>query len=322
MIKYDIVALGEILIDYTPMKKSASGMQVFEQNPGGAPANVLACATKLGNKTAFIGKVGADMQGQFLKETLEKSGVEIRGVVSDSRYFTTLAFVSLSDTGERSFSFARKPGADTMLEIQEVNSELLDNASIFHFGSLSLTHQPIHDTTIHAIKYAKRMGATISYDPNYRALLWENEKVAVRKMRSVLSYVDILKVSDEEAELMTGEADLYAATKALLDLGIDVVAITLGADGALIANNEGVRRVPSFRTDEVVDTTGAGDSFWGAILYKIAESKKTPNQLNIDSLEEIARFGNASASLCVRKRGGIPAMPELDDVLELLTKKI
>lgn len=171
MKKFDIVALGEILIDYTPREKSQSGMAVFEQNPGGAPANVLACGQKLGISTAFIGKIGADTQGDFLRSTLEKEGICTDGLISDSNFFTTLAFVSLNDVGERSFAFARKPGADTQLNQREIPQGLLENAEFFHFGSLSLTHTPSREATFFAVQEAKKQGSIISYDPNYRALL-------------------------------------------------------------------------------------------------------------------------------------------------------
>lgn len=313
----DIAALGEILIDYTPMPKSPAGMQVFEQNPGGAPANVLACAARLGRETAFIGKIGCDMQGEFLRQTLIDAGIDDRGVISDPDYFTTLAFVSLSPSGERSFAFARKPGADTRLRADELDGELLGQTAILHVGSLSLTDEPARTATLRAIETAKAAGAVISYDPNYRPLLWASEEAAIEQMRSILSSVDLIKISDEETALLTGEAAPEAAAQKLLGQGIPVVMVTLGAKGALVATRAGMETVPGFKS-EAVDTTGAGDSFWGGVLTCLSESGKRPEELTLAEVAAFARFGNAVAALCVRKRGAIPAMPAREDVLALL----
>lgn len=314
-----ITALGEILIDYTPMPRSAAGMQVFEQNPGGAPANVLACAAKLGRETAFIGKVGCDMQGEFLRRTVIAAGIEARGLISDPGAFTTLAFVSLSDSGERSFAFARKPGADTQLRADELDESLLTDTAVLHIGSLSLTDEPARGATLRAVEVAKAAGAVISYDPNYRPLLWESEAAAMEQMRSVLPQVDIIKLSDEETALLTDEADPKAAAEKLLAQGIPVVMVTLGADGALVATREGMQTVSGFQS-EAVDTTGAGDSFWGGVLTCLTESGKRPEELTLAEAVQFARFGNAVAALCVRRRGAIPAMPERADVLALLDR--
>ena len=185
---YDITALGELLIDFTPCGTSEAGRQLFEQNPGGAPANVLVSVSRLGQKAAFIGKVGDDMHGALLKKTLEENNVDTSGLIVDPNVFTTLAFVTLTD-GERNFSFARKPGADTQLRKEEVNLEILKNTRIFHFGSLSLTDEPARSATIYAVENAKQCGALISYDPNYRAPLWKDRETAVKEMRSVIKYV-------------------------------------------------------------------------------------------------------------------------------------
>lgn len=312
-----ITALGEILIDYTPMPRSAAGMQVFEQNPGGAPANVLACAVKLGRETAFIGKVGCDMQGEFLRQTVVDAGIDARGLISDPEAFTTLAFVSLSETGERSFAFARKPGADTRLRAEELDESLLADTMVLHIGSLSLTDEPARGATLKAVEIAKQAGAIISYDPNYRALLWTSREAAMEQMRSVLDAVDIIKISDEETALLTDAETPEAAAEKLLAQGIPVVMVTLGAEGAMVATREGMQRVPGFPSD-AVDTTGAGDSFWGGVLTCLTESGKRPEELTLAEAVEFARFGNAVAALCVRKRGAIPAMPNREEVLELL----
>lgn len=313
MKKYDITALGEILIDYTPLPASKTGMMVFEQNPGGAPANVLACAAKLGQKTAFIGKAGNDMQGIFLKGILDKANIETRGLILDDKFFTTLAFVSLNENGERSFAFARKPGADTKLTVNEVDLNLIGNTRIFHFGSLSLTDNPSRESTYFAVKHAKQSGAIISYDPNYRPLLWKSKEDAIDMMASVLHYVDVIKLSDEEVALVTGEKDLKLAAEFLLNKNISIVAITLGEKGAFIATKEGYAEVPSKKV-KPVDTTGAGDAFWGGFLYCLGKSNKKPHEISLNEVIKFAEFANNAASICVQKRGAIPAMPSLDEL--------
>lgn len=311
---FDVTALGEILIDFTFGGISAAGQRLFEQNPGGAPANMLTALSKCGKKTAFIGKVGTDMHGAFLKSVLEDNHICTDGLVEDGEVFTTLAFVSLSEkNGERSFSFARKPGADTCLTVEELRGDLIRDSHIFHIGSLSLTAEPARSATFEALEIAKENGCVISYDPNYRAPLWDSKEAAVEGMRSVLSYVDVMKLSDEETELLTSEADPEKAAKLLLDKGIAIVAVTLGADGALICTKEGSVKVPGYRA-EMVDTTGAGDSFWGGFLNQLLESGKRPQEITLTEAEEFADFGNAVASLCVEKRGAIPAMPSPEEI--------
>lgn len=309
----DVTALGEILIDFTPCGKSPAGQRIFEQNPGGAPANVLTCLSKCGRKTAFIGKVGADMHGEFLKSVLADNGICTDGVITDSNVFTTLAFVALSDSGERSFSFARKPGADTCLSQEELKEELIRDSRVFHLGSLSLTTEPAKSASFRALEVAKESGCIVSYDPNYRAPLWDSKELAIEGMRSVLSYVDVMKLSDEETELLTGKQDPKEAAEALLAKGVFVVAVTLGAEGALVCTKEGCMTVPGYKAD-MVDTTGAGDSFWGGFLHKLLESGKRPEEVTLEEAAAFAKYGNAVASLCVEKRGAIPAMPTLDEI--------
>ena len=309
----DVVALGEALIDFTPNGTSGAGMRVFEQNPGGAPANVLTALTKLGLKTAFIGKVGNDMHGEFLKETMEAQHIDTSGLIIDDSVFTTLAFVSLNEKGERNFSFARKPGADTCLRPEEVKKEIVQDTKVFHFGSLSLTNDPSRSATWEAIKLAKESGAIISYDPNYREPLWSSKEAAKEQMQSVLELVDVLKISDEETDLLTEEKEPEAAAKLLVQGGIPLVVVTLGSEGALVCTKEGSVRVAGIRT-EAVDTTGAGDSFWGGFLYQLLLSEKRPKEVTLEEGAECLKFANAVASLCVEKRGAIPAMPSLEEV--------
>lgn len=317
---YDITAFGEILIDFTWQGIGADGQTMFAQNPGGAPANVAVAASRLGAHTAFLGKAGMDMHGEFLRAVLEQEQVEAKGLILDGDYFTTLAFVNLREDGERTFSFARKPGADTKMQKEEIDVDILDNTSIFHVGSLSLTDEPSRGTTFYAVKRASSKGSMIAYDPNYRAALWKNETVAKQYMRSLIPYVDIMKISDEETELLTDEVDAEAAAKTLFEQGVKIVAVTLGENGAYIYCKEGGKKVSGFASN-VVDTTGAGDSFWGGFLYKISGAGKRPDEFTLEELEAYARFGNAVASLCVEGRGAIPAMPDLEMVEKRLKEK-
>lgn len=311
---YDIVSLGELLIDFTQSGVSADGMRLFEQNAGGAVTNLLCAASRCGAKTGFIGKVGRDMHGAFLRQTMLDAGVEMRALIETESFFTTLAFVSLQPSGERNFSFARKSGADTQLRPDELDQDMLKSTRLFHTGSLSLTQEPSRSATYEAIDIAKDAGAIISYDPNYRASLWGSQAEAIRFMRSLIVTADIIKVSDEELPLLTGETEPAKAADALLDQGVRVVAITLGADGAYVRVGKESRLVPGFHAT-VIDTTGAGDSFFGAFLARFLTSGRTLKEITIDDAADYAHFGNAAASLCVEQRGGIPAMPGLDEIL-------
>ena len=317
---YDITTFGEILIDFTSQDINEDGQMLYARNPGGAPANVAVAASRLGAHTAFIGKAGKDMHGKFLKSVLEKENVDTKGMLLDENYFTTLAFVEVSETGERTFSFARKPGADTKIQKEEVDVDVLDHTHIFHVGSLSLTDQPARDTTFYAVKRAKNKGSVISYDPNYRASLWPDEKTAKKHMRSLVPYVDLMKISDEETELLTDHKDVREAAKILYDQGVKVVAVTLGSEGAYLYSKDGGCMVSGFSVKQIADTNGAGDSFWGGFLYKISTSEKQLDELTQEDLKEFARFGNAVASLCVEKKGAIPAMPELAQVERRIAK--
>lgn len=313
---YDVTSMGEILIDFTMQGKNAEGQSLFAQIPGGAPANMVVAAGRLGAHTAFIGKAGKDMHGEFLKSVLVKENVETKGLLLDPDYFTTLAFVNVSEEGERTFSFARKPGADTQIEAGEVDTDILDHTKIFHVGSLSLTDETSREATFYAVQRAKEKGSIISYDPNYRASLWCDEETAKAQMRSLLPYVDLLKISDEETVLLTDKESPQEAAEALVDSGIPVVAVTLGSKGVYLCTKDGGQTIPGFRCKKVADTNGAGDSFWGGFLYKISQSKKALAELGMDELAEYARFGNAVASLCVERKGAIPAMPVLEEVEE------
>ena len=315
----DVVALGELLVDFTFNGRSENGMRLFEQSAGGAPSNVLCALSNLGLNTAFIGKVGNDMHGDFLRLTLEEKGVDTSGLIVSDNEFTTLAFVEISESGERRFSFARKPGADTCLYESELNHELLNSCNIFHFGAVSLSKNPARTTNIVAVREAKKAGAIISYDPNYRASLWESEGEAIEVMRSVLDLVDIIKISDEEITLLTGLTSYKEAADFLLTKGISCVVVTLGKNGAYAAV-KGASVLVATPEVKVVDTTGAGDAFWGGFLYKLAKSNSSLTELSEAQLKEFVTFANGVASLCIQKRGGIPAMPDMKTVTDFLAE--
>jgi fructokinase len=242
--------------------------------------------------------------------------VDVSGLITDKDVFTTLAFVKLAGS-ERSFSFARKPGADTRIRADELDIEMLKSTRIFHFGSLSLTDEPGRTATLEAIKTAKAAGALISYDPNYRAMLWPSEQAATERMRSVVGFVDVIKISDEETVLITGESDPEKAARVLLSKGVQCAVVTLGAKGALAAASGGIiQKLPP--PCKPVDTTGAGDAFWGAFLYKLVQSGKAPAALSKDEIGGHIVFANTAASISVEKRGGIPSLPALSAVLHML----
>ncbi len=318
---YDITALGEYLIDFTPYGKSSEGQQLFEQNPGGAPVNVLTSISKLNLSAAFIGKVGNDMHGRFLKSVLLKEGICADGLIVSDDVFTTLAFVTLDQNGNRDFSFARKPGADTMLNKTEVDTNLISNSKLFHIGSLSLTDNPAKEATLFALETAKKAGCIISYDPNYRAPLWESKETAIKTMQSVISYIDIMKISDEETNLLTPYQEPDKAANYLIQKGVRLVAVTLGKDGCYVCTKDGGQTISGFPS-KVVDTTGAGDSFWGGFLYKYIKCGKSLSEITINDATEFAIFANAVASCCVEGRGGIPSIPTLDSVEARMNSRI
>ncbi|NLW11689.1 MAG: carbohydrate kinase [Clostridiaceae bacterium] len=312
----DVTAIGELLIDFTPAGQSAQNNPIFEQNPGGAPANVLACLSKLGRKTAFIGKVGADQFGVALKQTLKQVGVATEGLIIGEDCHTTLAFVHLSESGDRSFSFYRDPGADLLLTPQEVNKQLIDDCRIFHFGSVSMTGEPSRSATLSAVKYAREQGHIISYDPNLRMRLWSSEAEAKEVILGAMPYADILKISEEELLFLTGEKDLQKGSGLLKDTyGLKLVLITLGPDGAFASSRSAQSQAPAYAV-KTVDTTGAGDSFTGGFLYCLLQSGKTLESLTENDLKEFLAFGNAVGSLTTTSKGAIPALPTLDQVLE------
>ncbi|MFF3023239.1 carbohydrate kinase [Gottfriedia sp. NPDC057948] len=314
---YDITALGELLIDFTPSGFQQSGKILFEQNPGGAPANVLAALSKLQKKTAFIGKIGNDQFGLFLKNVLDQINIDTSGLVFSENTKTTLAFVHLDGKGDRTFSFYRNPGADTTLSIEDVDFGLIKNSKIFHFGSLSMTHNPAAEATLAAVAFAKVNGVIISFDPNLRESLWNSLDRAKEMMYKGLEYADMVKISEEELVFLTGVRDLEEGTRILSNTyNVPLIFITLGENGSYFRLGEKIGYVPGFVVD-VQDTTGAGDGFLGGVLYKILQKECQIDSLTFKDLEEIASFGNAVGALATTKKGAIGSMPTLDEIYTL-----
>ncbi len=318
---FDVTALGELLIDFTPAGLSGQGNICFERNPGGAPANVLACISRLGGKTAFIGKVGKDMFGDYLAETLTGYGIDVSGLMFSSEANTTLAFVQLNESGDRSFSFYRNPGADTMLDKNELSYELIGNSKVFHFGSLSLTDEPARSATIEALEYAREKGRIISYDPNLRPALWKSMEHALQEIRFGLGFCRLLKISEEELEFITGMSDLHNGSLELYkEYGIDIILITRGGNGSFYRLKYETGQVDTFTRCKTVDTTGAGDAFLGGFLFSLLnEHGGKINNLNAEALQKMLVFSNAVASLSTTKKGAIPSMPQLNEVQELIS---
>lgn len=312
----DITAIGEILIDLTQTGISDAGIPEYTAFPGGAPANVAVAAARLGAKTSFIGKVGNDAFGKLLVDTVKQNGVNADGMVVSDDANTTLAVVSVAKGGERSFAFYRRGFADTLLSKDEISESRLSDTHFLHFGSVSLTDEPSRSATLYAVKKAKGSGATVTYDPNYRASLWNSKEEAVEMMKKPMSSVDILKISDEELPLLTGTADSAAGTKMLSDeYGIKLILLTLGPKGAFYRFGDVTGELPTFDV-KVADTNGAGDTFFGAFLSGMADMKKyDPSQLNKDEIEQLITSANKAASITTSRSGAIPAMPTLDEVM-------
>lgn len=307
----DIVAIGEVLVDLTQTGMNQLGVGQYAANPGGAPANLAVAASRLGARTAFVGKVGRDAFGNYLRAVLNENHVDTTGLLTDEREHTTLAVVSVDETGERSFTFYRDPSADVNLDAREIPEDLLKNTRVLHFGSVSLTAEPARSATLYAAKKARENGCLVSYDPNYRASLWESPEEAIREMKDALPLCDILKISDEELPLLTGTDDPVEGSRILAGLGIRLIFITLGANGAFFRLGEDTGSVPGIKV-KVGDTNGAGDTFFGAALSKLV--KEDLNKLTLNRVEEIAAFANKAASITTSRHGAIPAMPRLEEI--------
>ena len=311
----DVVALGELLIDFTNVSADGEGYPTMAAHPGGAPANFLAALAKFGAKAALLGKVGSDTFGKLLTATLEKAGICTRGLVASDDVFTTLAFVTLDETGNREFAFARKPGADTQLSFEEMDLSLIDEAKVFHFGTLSLTDEPARSATYQAVAYAREKGKLITYDPNLRKPLWRDLEEAKKQLLWGLSQADVVKISDEEVEFLFGLGVEDGAKYILDTFGVKLVFVTCGAEGCFFMNQNARGHVPSLKDIQVKDTTGAGDIFGGSAVWKLLQLGKAPAELNVEELTEVVRFACTSAGLSTTKSGGISSVPEYEDVL-------
>ena len=309
----DVVAIGELLIDFAPVSTDDAGYPTLKAQPGGAPGNFLAALQKYGCTTALMGKVGEDAFGNLLVNTLDTLGISTKGIVKDPSVFTTLAFVTLDATGNRVFSFARKPGADTRLRVEELDTALLDSCKVLHFGTLSLTGEPARSATKAAVAYAKEHGKLISFDPNLRKPLWPNDEVAKEQIEWSLHQADIVKISDEEIEFLWGISPEEGAQKLLREYGVRLVYATLGPKGCHFANAQGYGKVASPTGIHVVDTTGAGDIFGGSAMSQFLRLNKAPEELTVEEMRAVTRFACCAASLSTQTHGGIVSVvPEAD----------
>lgn len=310
-VRYDIVALGELLIDFAAVSQDEKCYPTMAAHPGGAPANFLAAVNRFGGKTALIGKVGDDTFGHLLINTLKNSGIDASGIKISKDFFTTLAFVSFDDNGDRSFAFSRKPGADTQLRFDEIDLGMIDDARIFHFGTLSLTHEPAKGATVKAVEYAKSAGKLISFDPNLREMLWDDLENAKSAMLWGISQADIVKISDNEVEFLFDLTPEQGAKHILESFGVKLVFVTCGAEGCVFANRNAIGHVPALKGLNVIDTCGAGDIFGGSAVWKVLESGKQPEELTASELEKVAGFACTVAGLSTEKSGGISSIPQL-----------
>lgn len=317
MKKFDVIALGELLIDFTGNGMSEQGNSLFEANPGGAPCNVLAMLNRFGHKTAFIGKVGEDIFGQRLKQVLEEIGIATIGLVMDKEIRTTLAFVQNDENGDRSFSFYRNPGADMMLRPEEVQEELIEMAKVFHFGTLSMTHEKVREATIKALDLAKKHKLLISFDPNLRESLWDSPENAKQQVAYGLQYCDILKISDNEIQWFTGEEDYDKGIKVLQDsYHIPLILLSMGKDGSRAYYKDMRVEVPGFLQKGTIETTGAGDTFMGSCLHFVLE--KGMEQLEEPDLRKMLTLANAAASIITTRKGALKVMPTLEEIDKLI----
>ena len=316
--KYDVIALGELLIDFTMNGQSEQGNNMFEACPGGAPCNVLALLNKMGKKTAFIGKVGKDQFGALLRDTITEAGIDASNLMVDENVNTTLAFVHTFPDGDREFSFYRNPGADLMLTADEVNPEVVKDTKVFHFGTLSMTHEGVREATKKAVETAKANGCLVSFDPNLRPPLWSSLDLAKEQMEYGFGKCDILKISDNEIQFVSGKEDYDEGIAYLQETyNIPLILLTMGKDGSR-AYYKGMRvERPGFSV-KAIETTGAGDTFCGSSLNYLVDHDF--ENLTEEQLGEMLTFANAAAALVTTKKGAIKAMPVKEEVLELIQK--
>ena len=320
MKKYDVIALGELLIDFTQNGLSEQGNGLFEANPGGAPCNVLSMLNNLGKKTSFIGKVGNDQFGKTLKKALEELGIGTENLLMDNEVHTTLALVHTFADGDRDFSFYRNPGADMMLTVDELNLDLVRDTRIFHFGTLSMTHDGIRATTKKAVETAKEAGALVSFDPNLREPLWDSLDNAKEQVRWGLGKCDVLKISDNEIQWLTGENDFTAGVKKIREeFPIPLILVSMGRDGSRAYYGDHYVEVAPFLQENTIETTGAGDTFCACVLNYVLEHGL--EALTDEQLKEMLTFANAAASIITTRKGALRVMPTREEVLDFLKKQ-
>lgn len=316
--QFDVIAMGELLIDFTMNGESEQGNNMFEACPGGAPCNVLAMLNKLGKKTAFLGKVGKDQFGVLLKNTLDEAGIDTSNLKMDADVNTTLAFVHTFPDGDREFSFYRNPGADMKLTADEIDAEFLKKAKLFHFGTLSMTHDGVREATKKALDIAKENGLLISFDPNLRPPLWSSLELAKEQMEYGFQFCDILKISDNEIQFVSGKEDYDEGIQYLQEkYHIPLILLTLGKDGSRAYYKDMRVERSGFKMD-TIETTGAGDTFCGSSLNYVLEHGM--EDLTEEQLGEMMTFANAAAALITTRKGAIRSMPEKEDVLEVIRR--
>lgn len=318
MKKVDVTALGELLIDFTENGKSDQGNPLFEANPGGAPCNMLAMLKRLGHKVAFIGKVGNDFFGEQLKSAIREVGIDAAYLQMDEEVHTTLALVHTMADGDRDFSFYRNPGADMMLTEAEVPEELIRDSRIFHFGTLSMTHEGVRAATKKALKIAKESGAVISFDPNLRPPLWRSLEDAREQVLYGLGYCDVLKISDNEIQWLTGKEDYTEGVHWIRERfpEIRLILVSMGKEGSRAYYGDVMVEVPACLNRQTIETTGAGDTFCGCILHYVLE--RGLERLGQENLGEMLRFANAAASIVTTRKGALRVMPAKEEVEKLL----
>ena len=311
--QYDVVALGELLIDFTENGTSGQGNPVYEANPGGAPCNVLSMLNRLGHQTAFLGKVGNDIFGRQLRSTVESAGINVEGLLTDEDVRTTLAFVETKPDGDRDFSFYRNPGADMMLREEEVRDDIIATGKIFHFGTLSMTNEPVRSATKHAIAVAKENGALISFDPNIREPLWKDMEEAKEQTAYGLSVCDILKISDNEIQWFSGKEDYAEGIRMLQQTyQIPLILLSMGRDGSRAYYKNMIVEVPAFLQKNTIETTGAGDTFGACCLHYILQYGLM--ELTEQQLKDMLTFANAAASIITTRKGALRVMPSLEEI--------
>lgn len=320
MKKYDVVALGELLIDFTENGKSAQGNPIYEANPGGAPCNVLSMLTRLGRKTAFIGKVGRDIFGNRLQAALTEVGIDTSNLVLDEETRTTLAFVETFADGDRDFSFYRNPGADMMLTEDDVDVKLVQDTAVFHFGTLSMTHEGVRKATKKAIAAAKEAGAVISFDPNLREPLWKSLEEAREQVAYGLSQCDVLKISDNEIQWFTGEDDYDAGISRLREqYDIPLIVLSMGREGSRAYYRDLRVEVSPFIQEKTIETTGAGDTFGGSCLHYVLQYGL--DDLDEEKLRQMLTFANGAASIITTRKGALRVMPTKEEVKALIEER-